>query len=109
MLRLAFILLLLPGAVLSEGFKHRIKSPDAPPLPVIEFYCTDSVGARREMGEFLCITASCQTWMARCEMALNNPVWRKVQDGCPGVGIFDRINALRPDYLDPISSIPTAS
>ena len=73
-----------------------------PPLPGVEYYCTDSVGARVEVGEVICITASCQTWMARCEMNSSNrmAIWRKTQDGCPGAsvapGLLDRLEALQP-------------
>ncbi len=73
-----------------------------PPLPGVEYYCTDSVGARVEVGEVICITASCQTWMARCEMTSSNrmAIWRKTQDGCPGAsvapGLLDRLEALQP-------------
>lgn len=84
----------------AAGFKHRVKDPNAPPLPVIEYYCTDSVGARREMGEVICITASCQTWLAKCDMSLNNPMWRKIQDGCPTATaeptLIERIKRLTP-------------
>ena len=93
---MVFLLVLQPGLAGAESFKHREKSPDAPPLPKIEYYCTDSTGARREMGEIICITASCQTWMARCDMSLNNPAWRKVQDGCPGASLYDFFEGLDP-------------
>ena len=58
-----------------------------PPMPGVEYFCEDANGQRYEMGALLCIRASCQTWMARCDMSLNNPTWRKVQDGCPAVGL----------------------
>ena len=71
----------------SGGFRHREKSPDAPPLPKIEFYCTDSKGARRELGALLCIRTGCREVLARCEMALNNPIWRELQEGCPAAAL----------------------
>lgn len=60
-----------------------------PPLPGVEYFCTDASGDRADLGAVICVTASCQTWMARCEMAASNrmAMWRKVQDGCPAVGL----------------------
>lgn len=70
-----------------------------PPMPGVEYYCTDSFGARVELGHVICVTASCQTWMARCEMAVSNgtAMWRKLQDGCPtaSLGVRDRLEALK--------------
>ncbi len=96
MWRLVVLFALLPGFALAQGFKHREKSPDAPPLPKIEYFCTDADGERREIGEVICITASCLTWLARCDMSLNNPMWRKIQDGCPGVSFFELFQGLDP-------------
>ena len=68
------------------------------PLPGVDYYCSDQDGARVEIGQVMCFTASCQTWMARCEMSRNNNVtmWRKLQDGCPGVSLPERIERLKP-------------
>ena len=98
MWRVVSILAVLAGlslpavpALAGDGrFRHREKSPDAPPLPKIEYYCTDAEGKRRELGEIICITASCQSWLAQCGMSANNPAWRKLQDGCPGVSLRPR-------------------
>ena len=59
------------------------------------------VGERVELGQVICVTASCQVWMARCEMTASNrmAMWRKVQDGCPAVedqGLLERFKALKP-------------
>lgn len=105
MLRLLIIILLVPNLSFAAGFKHRIKDPNAPPLPVIENYCRDANGQRREMGEIICINASCQTWLAKCDMSLNNAVWRKIQEGCPTAGLLERMNKLKPK----ISIAPTSS
>ncbi|SFP47394.1 hypothetical protein [Tranquillimonas alkanivorans] len=86
---LALLLLALPAAAADR--KDAAERPAAPPLPKIELYCTDGQGERRELGEVICITASCQTWLARCEMSQNNVMWRKIQDGCPGAGLLDRL------------------
>lgn len=71
------------------------------PLPGVEYYCRDAAGDRREVGEVMCITASCQIWTARCEMGANNnlTMWRKLQDGCPGASLAPgpkgRLDALK--------------
>ncbi len=45
-------------------------------------YCTNR-GQRIEMGGLVCLEVDGRSYLARCEMSLNNPMWRKVQDGCP--------------------------
>ena len=48
----------------------------------VECYCTDKQGARVELGELRCMNVGGRTFMARCEMALNNPFWRETGEGC---------------------------
>ncbi|MFB9148188.1 hypothetical protein [Roseovarius ramblicola] len=48
----------------------------------VECYCTDTSGARVEMGEMTCLRVDGRMFMARCAMSLNVPIWRKVSDGC---------------------------
>ena len=86
--------LLLP----SFGFAQDAPSRNAQlyhPQPGVEYYCTDRDGDRIELGQVVCITASCTTWMARCEIAGNNnlAMWRKLQDGCPAVSLVDRLKS----------------
>lgn len=97
--------LLLPGWAIAQDV---VPAPDKPtpktmaelypPLPGVEYYCTNSDGQRVDLGGVICITASCITWMARCEMvsAGNMAIWRKTQDGCPGATLFDRLQGLKP-------------
>ncbi|MBV0912987.1 hypothetical protein [Anianabacter salinae] len=92
--------LALPVCVLAASASAETKPGLYSPLPGIEYYCRDRDGGRREIGEVMCITASCQTWTARCEMGANNnlAMWRKLQDGCPGASALpleDRIEALK--------------
>jgi hypothetical protein len=56
-----------------EGFNY----PDC--------YCTDSKGKRVDMGKTACLAIGQRRVVARCEMSLNNPVWREQSEGCPGV------------------------
>ena len=48
----------------------------------VECYCTDSGGARVELGEVRCMTVGGRIFMARCEMSLNVPMWREQQGSC---------------------------
>lgn len=56
-----------------EGFSY----PDC--------YCTDSDGQRVELGQTTCLSIGSRQVTARCETSLNNPTWRTMQEGCPGV------------------------
>jgi hypothetical protein len=95
------ILFLLPGAALAQA---QSPDPEPPrggayaPMQGVEYYCTDNSGNRAEIGAVMCFTASCLTWTARCEMNANNnfAMWRKMQDGCPGASLFERIERLQP-------------
>lgn len=50
-------------------------------------YCTDQRGARIELGEMICLRVDGTLFMAQCQMSLNVPMWRKVQDGCLGASL----------------------
>lgn len=49
---------------------------------VRDCYCTDTSGARIELGETICLQVDGRMFMAQCQMSLNVPMWRQVQDGC---------------------------
>lgn len=66
------VALLIPLAGLADGAK--VKWPDC--------FCTDTSGARVELGETICLTVDGRSFQARCEMMLNNPMWREVGSGC---------------------------
>ncbi len=90
--RTLILALLLPAGAAAQDADTGAEQETAgayPGLPGVEYFCTDSRGGRMELGETLCITAGCNTWMARCEMAVNNnlAMWRKLQDGCPGASL----------------------
>jgi len=53
----------------------------------VECYCTDTSGARVEMGQMTCLRVDGRMFMARCAMSLNVPIWRKVSDGCLSSGL----------------------
>ena len=48
----------------------------------VDCYCTDRTGERVELGDTVCLHVDGKSFMAQCQMSLNNPMWRKVGDGC---------------------------
>lgn len=48
----------------------------------VDCYCTDRSGERIELGQMICLQVDGRMFMARCEMSLNNPMWREVTEGC---------------------------
>ncbi|TDK47478.1 hypothetical protein [Antarcticimicrobium luteum] len=54
----------------------------APDGTVRDCYCTDSTGGRVELGETICLRVDGRMFMAQCQMSLNVPMWREVQEGC---------------------------
>ena len=48
----------------------------------IDCYCTNTSGARIELGETICLQVGGRMFMAQCQMSLNVPMWREVQEGC---------------------------
>ena len=49
---------------------------------VVECYCTDTQGARVELGETLCLTVNGRVFLALCDMSQNVPFWRDTGQGC---------------------------
>jgi len=49
---------------------------------VIECYCTDTQGARVEIGDQICMFVDGRAFMALCDMSLNVPIWRDTGAGC---------------------------
>jgi hypothetical protein len=45
-------------------------------------YCINR-GHRVKMGGLSCLRVDGRVFLARCDMSLNSPVWRMVQDSCP--------------------------
>ncbi len=48
-------------------------------------YCTDTRGQRVELGQMACLIIGSRRVLARCDMSVNNPIWREESEGCPGV------------------------
>ncbi|MFZ1680260.1 MAG: hypothetical protein WAT70_04510 [Rhizobiaceae bacterium] len=50
--------------------------------PVRQCSCR-AYGADHALGATICIRASSGSYLARCEMVLNNTSWKKIGDSCP--------------------------
>lgn len=74
--------LVLAGPALADGTYNG---------KTVDCYCTDSTGGRVELGELICLFVDGKSFMARCEMSLNNPMWRKVSDGCLSSSLRQRL------------------
>ncbi len=94
---LALICLGLPAAADVTG----------PGGKTIDCYCTDTSGSRVELGETICMQVDGRMFMAQCQMSLNNPMWRELNEGCLSSGLaplpgFERGEpALDPGLVDP--------
>lgn len=62
---------------------------------VIDCYCTDRSGARVDLGEVICLSVDGRNFLARCEMSLNNPMWRDTGESCLH-SLLERFQALAP-------------
>ncbi|MDB2577713.1 hypothetical protein N9Y00_01485 [Tateyamaria sp.] len=54
----------------------------SPSGKTVECYCTDTSGSRVELGQTICLQVDGRMFMAQCQMSLNSPMWREVQQGC---------------------------
>ncbi|MEX0364845.1 MAG: hypothetical protein AB3N22_02165 [Ruegeria sp.] len=79
MKRFVVILCLLANPVLADVVGPNGKVQDC--------YCTDRSGARVELGEMICLQVDGRMFMAQCQMSLNVPMWREVQEGCLSSGL----------------------
>lgn len=67
------------GAFAGEVF---IPPPPKEGYSYPECMCSNR-GEMHPMGAVACLTVDGKSFLARCEMSLNNPTWRPVSDGCP--------------------------
>lgn len=74
MLRAALISLSLVSPALAD-----VTSPSG---KTVDCYCTDRGGSRIELGQTICMQVDGRLFMAQCQMSLNSPMWREVEEGC---------------------------
>ena len=53
----------------------------------IDCYCTDTQGARVEMGETMCLVVDGRAFLALCDMSINVPIWRDTGKTCLGADL----------------------
>lgn len=54
----------------------------SPSGKTVDCYCTDTQGARVELGEVICLFVDGRAFMAQCDMSLNVPIWRDIGEAC---------------------------
>lgn len=54
----------------------------SPSGKTVECYCTDKSGSRIELGQTICLQVDGRMFMAQCQMSLNVPMWREIEQGC---------------------------
>ncbi len=68
----------------------------------VECYCTDTGGARVELGQTICLQVDGRMFMAQCQMSLNVPMWREVASGCLSSFLGQSVQpSLNPGLVDP--------
>ena len=73
----------LLGALLAAVFTApALADVTRPDGTTIDCYCTDKTGSRVELGQTICMQVDGRMFMAQCQMSLNVPMWRQVEDGC---------------------------
>jgi hypothetical protein len=63
---------------------------------VIDCYCTDSTGGRVELDEEICLVVDGRAFIARCEMSLNNPMWRDTGRACVSSSLAGPLQSVKP-------------
>ncbi len=63
-------------------------------------YCTDKSGSRIELGEMICLQVDGRMFTAQCQMSLNVPMWREVQEGCLSSGLQQSKPPVDPVSID---------
>lgn len=66
----------------------------------VECYCTDTQRNRIELGETICLQVDGRMFMAQCQMSLNVPMWREVQQGCLSSSLNAPQNPLQSFSID---------
>ena len=62
----------------------------------VECYCTDRNHERIELGETICLQVDGRMFMAQCQMSLNVPMWREVEEGCLSSGLRSPDQSVQP-------------
>ena len=74
MIRALLVSFFIASPVMADVASHSGKT--------VECYCTDRTGSRIELGQTICMQVDGRMFMAQCQMSLNSPMWREVEQGC---------------------------
>lgn len=80
-------------AVLATPLQADVVGPGG---KVIACFCTDQTGSRVELGQSICLDVGGRRFTARCEMSLNNPMWREQKEGCVSSSLIQRLYNAQP-------------
>lgn len=75
-------LIILSAFMVSPALTPALADVTSPSGKTVECYCTDKAGARVELGQTICLNVGGRMFMAQCQMSLNSPMWREVEQGC---------------------------
>lgn len=79
------VLILLCGAAAAENtpeYSVRLTAGAEKTVRWPDCYCLNR-GTRVEIGDLSCLTVGGRSFLALCDMSLNNPAWRDTGEGCP--------------------------
>jgi len=77
----ALFLVLLSAPLQAQQFER--PEPKAG-LSYPDYYCTNQ-GVRVDVEDFSCLTVDGKSFVAKCDISLNNPIWRATGESCePG-------------------------
>ena len=65
-------------------------------------------GNRYRHGELACLRLPTGDYLARCDMVLNNPAWKKVRDSCPEASAGRSDRAIGAEEAVPMSRPPAS-
>lgn len=72
----------------------------SPSGKTVDCYCTDKQRNRVEIGETICMQVDGRMFMAQCQMSLNSPMWREVQEGCLSSSLHSPLDPLQSSSID---------
>ncbi|MBW4960948.1 hypothetical protein [Sulfitobacter sp. CW3] len=73
---------LISGLLLGLTAQSAPAQATYPSGKAVDCYCTNTQGHRVELGQVICMQIGDRLFQAQCQMSLNVPMWREVQQGC---------------------------
>ena len=81
-MKLLYSIIFILTATVALGDEYKEFKGQWPNVKWPDCYCTDKNGVRVELGTTVCMKVDHRDFIARCEMSLNNPMWREIKQGC---------------------------